>query len=65
MLPTQVFIPGVQTPTQLPAEQMFVQVVPRCQLPFASQVSGVFMSQRQSPGMQSSAAASAAPLASF
>src|SRR3954466_13613925 len=53
MLPTQVFAPGVQTPTQLPAEQMFVQVVPRCQLPAASQVSGVFMSHRRSPGMQS------------
>src|SRR6266498_572071 len=53
MLPTQVFAPGVQTPTQLPAEQMFVQGVPRCQLPVASQVSGVFMSQRRSPGMQS------------
>ena len=68
MLPTQVFAPGLQTPTQLPAVQMFVQVVPRCQLPFASQVSGVFMSHRRSPGMQSVASrptASTEPPPSF
>src|SRR4029079_10744546 len=61
MLPTQVFAPGVQTPTHAPAEQMLLQAAPRCQLPFPSQVSGVFMSQRRSPGMQSSPIASAVP----
>ena len=60
--------PALQTPTQLPAVQMFVQVVPRCQLPFASQVSGVFTSHRRSPGMQSVASrptASTEPPPSF
>ena len=42
--------------------------VPRCQLPFASQVSGVFTSHRRSPGMQSVASrptASTEPPPSF
>src|SRR6185436_13548491 len=65
MLPTHIFAPGVQTPTQLPAEQMLLHGVPRCQLPFASQVSGVFISQVRSPGMQSSIAASTVPPPSF
>src|SRR5215831_17111176 len=59
MLPRHIFVPGEQTPTQLPATHMLVHAAPRSQLPFASQVRGVLTSQRRSPGMQSLGSASA------
>jgi translation initiation factor IF-2 len=61
MLPTHIFAPGVQVPTQAPAAQVLLQTAPDCQTPFASQVCGVEPMQRRSPVMQLLATASTAP----